>query len=191
MENYYQNFMNTISQSLSNMGVTLGEESISQQEGLAKWVELTKELVSSKGTLYFAGNGASAAMSAHMSADAFKNGNINARCLNESSLMTAIGNDIDFSEVFSYPIGKFSESKDQLITISSSGNSPNIVKALQVAKEKGMKTITLSGMSTENKSRSLGDLNFYIPSKSYGIVESTHQTLLHCWLDCYMDLAPE
>ncbi|MEO0336478.1 MAG: phosphoheptose isomerase, partial [Pseudomonadota bacterium] len=63
----------------------------------------------------------------------------------------------------------------------------NIVAGIGAAKEIGMKVVTLSGKNKDNKSRQIGDLNFYIPSDSYGIVESTHQVLLHCWLDKYME----
>ena len=141
--------------------------------------------------MYFVGNGASAAMAAHMSADASKNGKIKAQCFNESSFMTAIGNDISYDEVFSYPLARYANDGDVLITISSSGNSPNIIKAIEVAKSKNMTIVTLSGINDDNKSRQMGDLNFWIPSKSYGIVESTHQCLLHCWLDQYMELPIE
>jgi D-sedoheptulose 7-phosphate isomerase len=123
-----------------------------------------------------------------MSADASKNGEIKAQCFNESSLMTAIGNDIDYKEVFAYPLKRFANKGDLLVTISSSGNSPNIIRAIETAKDIGMKVVTLSGMKENNKSREMGDLNFWIPSNSYGIVESTHQCLLHCWLDKYMEL---
>ena len=74
-----------------------------------------------------------------------------------------------------------------LITISSSGNSPNIIKAINTARELGVFIVTLSGKKEDNQSRRLGDLNFYVPLDTYGLVESAHAVLLHCWLDMYLD----
>lgn len=189
--NFYNDFMSKITEVLQNMVVSKSGESLSQEDGMNSWVSITREAKNLNKNFYFVGNGASAAMAAHMSADAAKNGELKSQCFNESSLMTAIGNDIDYKEVFAYPINRFANEGDVLITISSSGNSPNIVRAIEVAKEKRMKVVTLSGMKEDNKSRAMGDLNFWIPSKSYGIVESTHQCLLHCWLDKYMELPIE
>ncbi len=188
MENYYENFTNQITNVLKEMVTTQGTNTISQEEAFQKWSDITTNLKNANKDMYFVGNGASAAMAAHMSADASKNGEIKAHCFNESSLMTAIGNDIDYTDVFAYPLNRYANEGDVLVTISSSGNSPNIIKAIEVARSKKMTIITLSGMKEDNKSRNMGDLNFWIPSKSYGIVESTHQCLLHCWLDKYMNL---
>jgi D-sedoheptulose 7-phosphate isomerase len=55
-----------------------------------------------------------------------------------------------------------------------------------MAREKGMGVVTFSGLKPDNQSRKMGDLNFYIPAKTYGIVECAHQVLLHVWLDKYM-----
>ena len=85
------------------------------------------------------------------------------------------------------PLKRFANSGDILVTISSSGNSPNIIKAIEVARELGIKVVTISGMSPDNRSRTMGDLNFYIPGETYGIVETSHLVLLHCWLDKFID----
>ena len=189
--NYYNEFMGKINNVLAEMVVTKGTEVIDQNQGMELWCEFTKTLKANNKNMYFTGNGASAAMAAHMSADASKNGEIKAQCFNESSFMTAIGNDIDYKEVFAYPLNRYANEGDVLVTISSSGNSPNIVRAIEVARDKKMTVVTLSGMKEENRSRGMGDLNFWIPSRSYGIVESSHQCLLHCWLDKYMELPIE
>ena len=137
--------------------------------------------------MYFVGNGASSMMAGHMSADAAKNGRIRAQAFHETSLMTAVSNDISYENVFAYPLQRFADPGDVLVTISSSGNSPNIMRVIEVAHELGIETITLSGKSPANGSRPQGILNFYIPSQSYGIIECAHQVLLHSWLDQYMD----
>jgi D-sedoheptulose 7-phosphate isomerase len=61
------------------------------------------------------------------------------------------------------------------------------VKAIKTAKEKGVFVITVSGKKADNKSRSMGDLNFYVPLDTYGMVESAHAILVHGVLDYYLD----
>jgi D-sedoheptulose 7-phosphate isomerase len=75
------------------------------------------------------------------------------------------------------------EPGDMLIAISSSGNSKNITNAVQVAKDQGGKVITLSGFKPDNRLKQMGDLNFFLESNSYGIVECYHQVILHIVLD--------
>jgi D-sedoheptulose 7-phosphate isomerase len=126
-------------------------------------------------------------MAEHMSHDCFQNADILTYTVSETSHLTAISNDVSFGEVFAYRIGKMCGKNDMLVTISSSGNSPNIISAIRAAREKGMTVVTLSGKSADNESRKLGDLNFYVPLDTYGLVESAHAVLLHCWLDLYLD----
>lgn len=185
---YNKAFFTKIYDVLSKMVVTDSQGVISNELGLTRWTDWTHCLKNEKKSMYFIGNGASSMMAGHMAADAFKNGGLRAFCFNETSLMTAISNDISYEQVFSYPLAQVVNDGDILVTISSSGNSPNVISAIQKAKELGIKVVTLSGLKEDNKSRQLGDLNFYIPSLSYGIVESSHQCLLHCWLDKFMDL---
>jgi D-sedoheptulose 7-phosphate isomerase len=126
-------------------------------------------------------------MASHMAADGSKNGRFRALAFNDPALMTAIGNDISYDQVFSVPLRRYANPGDILVTISSSGNSPNVVAAIEAAKELGLKTITLSGMKEDNRCRQMGDLNFYVPGLTYGMAECSHQALLHCWLDIYME----
>ena len=97
----------------------------------------------------FIGNGASASMSSHYTLDFWKNGKIRAINFNDHASLTAIGNDIDYESVFSFPVEKFGDEGDILISISSSGNSPNVLKAVKKAKEMGITNLTLSGMKPE------------------------------------------
>lgn len=155
--------------------------------GYAKWVELTLAAKKNRKAVYFAGNGASASMASHFAADLAKNGWLHTQVLTDPSLITAIGNDIGFENVFSFPLSKRGNKEDLLITISSSGNSPNVVKAIEMAKSLGMTVITVSGLKEDNKSRKSGHLNFYLPATTYGYVEAAHGVLLHHWMD-FMEL---
>ena len=162
---------------------------IDPEEGFLRWLDLTKKIQQKNRTIYFVGNGASAMMASHMAADASKNGNLRSLAFNDVALMTAVSNDIAYEECFAVPLKRFANPSDGLVTISSSGNSKNVIRAIETAKELKMQVITLSGISPDNKSRKMGDLNFYIPADTYGIVEVNHQALLHCWLDRFMEIS--
>ena len=161
---------------------------ISVAEAVTGWCARAAEVGQSGGTMYFVGNGASAMMASHMAADATKNARLRALAFNDAAFLTAISNDESFEQSFALPIRRFARAGDMLVAISSSGNSPNIIAAIGAAREQAMQVITLSGMSAENKSRRLGDVNFYVPAQTYGIVECCHHILLHCWLDQYMGI---
>lgn len=155
--------------------------------GLSRWCDWTRNVKREAKTMFFIGNGASAMMASHMAVDSSKNGGVRSLAFNDAALLTAVSNDISYDKSFAFPLKRFADNGDLLITISSSGNSPNVIEAITVAREIGLQVVTLSGMKPQNRSRQLGDLNFYIPAATYGLVESCHQTLLHCWLDKFME----
>lgn len=186
---YYSNYQNAISTALNGLEATDAEgRSISSEEAMEQWVDLSRKTLQDGGKHYFAGNGASAMMASHMSVDCTKNAGLPSNAFNDAAYLTAIGNDLGYENTFSFPLEQYGRGEDLLITISSSGNSPNILKALEMAGKLGMASVTLSGMKPDNRSRSAGDLNFYIPARTYGIVECTHQVVLHCWLDKFMNI---
>ncbi len=85
-----------------------------------------------------------------------------------------------------FKIKKSFTSSDMLITISCSGNSPNIIKAIEAARDKGGRVVTLSGFRRDNLSRNLGDLNIFVPAQTYGAVEVAHTGIMHGWLDQFL-----
>jgi D-sedoheptulose 7-phosphate isomerase len=159
---------------------------LSAADGVARWVEMTRAMAQRDGCLFFIGNGGSAGMASHMAADACKNGRLRALALTEPALLTATSNDLSFDQTFSLPIERLARPADQIIAISSSGESPNIVRALETARALGIEAITLSGKQPGNRARTLGVLNFYVPLFRYGWAESAHQVLLHYWFDQYL-----
>ena len=167
----------------------LNGETVDLDGGFAKACELASRLKETGGVLYFAGNGGSAMMSSHMAVDFCKNAGVRSLAFNDVAFLTAIGNDIGYAHAFDMPLGALGRPGDALATISSSGNSPNIVAAIQAARRLGMSVVTFSGMAPDNQSRRAGDLNFWVPSKTYGVAESIHAVLLHCWLDRFMNVA--
>ena len=184
----FENYIESITSALKNMKITdkSGQE-LNHEKGMLELCEAARRIKAVQGTLYFAGNGASAMMASHMATDFCKNGGIRSLTFNDVSLMTATGNDISYEDCFGMPLKWYSSPGDGLVTISSSGNSPNIIRAIEVANELGLLVITLSGMSPDNRLRKLGNLNFYVPADTYGFVESSHQILLHYWFDRFME----
>jgi len=154
--------------------------------GIDLSVKLLSEIQKKNHRIYIVGNGGSAAIASHTAIDFLKNGNIPATAFNDASLLTCISNDIGFEEVFAKPIEMLARKGDLVICISSSGNSANILKAANTAKGKGCFVITLSGFTPKNKLRLLGNINYFVPSFSYGFLEIIHQYILHCILDAKM-----
>lgn len=129
------------------------------------------------------GNGGSAAIASHLANDLCKTDNIKAICFSDYSYNTCMANDFGYECVYEKGIEMFADEGDVLIAISSSGNSENIIRATNKAKEKGCKVITLSGFKEDNKLRDKGDINIYIPKEHYGYVELCHQIILHMITD--------
>ena len=133
--------------------------------------------------VYFIGNGGSASIASHMAVDFWKNGGIKAGCFSDASMITCISNDFGFEYIFEKSILGTCNTNDFIFAISSSGSSINIHKGVQTSLDLGCKVVTLSGFSSENKLRSMGDVNFYVPSKFYGFVELVHTSICHAILD--------
>ena len=149
--------------------------------------EQIASLSSGANKLMFIGNGASQAISSHMSTDFWKTGGIRAIAFTDCSLLTCIGNDFGYDDIFGKPIEMFADQGDILVAISSSGRSPNIINGVNAARKKNCSVITLSGFSSDNPLRTLGDMNFYVPAEAYGPVEILHHSICHCILDAIVN----
>lgn len=134
-------------------------------------------------TVFFIGNGGSAAIASHMTADYMKNGEMNTYSLYDSSVMTCVGNDYGYEYVFSKPLSFLTKPGDLLVAISSSGKSKNILNAIDVVHDRKGNVITFTGFDADNPARQMGDINLYVPSKKYGIVESIHNLILQQIVD--------
>lgn len=139
--------------------------------------------------VFVIGNGGSAATASHMMNDLCKGTlghkgdapwpRLRVIALTDNvSLMTAWANDTDYTHVFSEPLKNLAERGDVLIAISASGNSPNIIAAVEAAKQIGVKVIGLAGF-TGGKLAKLADISFVVPSDGYGPVEDVHMILDH------------
>jgi len=152
-------------------------------EGLKQAVQMVLDVQKKKRKVVVVGNGGSAAISSHITVDIWKNGGIRAVAFNDTSLLTCVGNDYGYEHVFAKPVEMFCDPDDLVVVISSSGNSQNIINAARAAKEARCGVISFSGFKTDNSLRKEGNLNFYVPSLSYGVVEVTHLLLLHSIVD--------
>jgi D-sedoheptulose 7-phosphate isomerase len=136
--------------------------------------------------LLFSGNGGSAAISSHKALDFINAGGIRAVEFTSPSMLTCYGNDYRYECVFQKSIEHYADSGDMLITISSSGKSRNILLAIEEARKKQCLVVTFSGFAPDNPLRTLGDVNFYIDSTNYTLVENAHEILLDAFLACWL-----
>lgn len=133
--------------------------------------------------LIFVGNGGSASIASHMATDYSKNGDVRSLALNDSSMLTCLGNDLGYDRVFAKQIDLYARPGDVVIAISSSGRSANVLNAVKAARDAECAVVTLSGFTADNPLRKLGDVNFYVASDRYGFVEISHLTICHAILD--------
>jgi D-sedoheptulose 7-phosphate isomerase len=130
------------------------------------------------------GNGGSACDASHIAAEfvnRFKKDRPGLPCISlntDMAIMTSIANDYDYSEVFSRQMKTLGEAGDICIAISTSGNSKNVLKAVDAAKKKGIRTIAFTGQKGE-KFASKNDFAFIVPSDDTPRVQEVHITLAH------------
>jgi D-sedoheptulose 7-phosphate isomerase len=160
-----------------------GGNPLDVEAAFALWTDWTVQIRVQKRTVFLIGNGASASMASHVAADLAKNAHVHTEVFTDLALITAIANDMSFRDIFSEPLKRRLTKGDMVVAISSSGQSPNILRAAQTTLSLGGKVVTLSAMRSENPLRRLGDLNLYIPTQTYGMAETCHAGLLHFWID--------
>ena len=148
---------------------------------LKDWLENTS---SNSGKAIFSGNGASAAIASHAALDFTKQAKIKSVTFHDSALITAYSNDYGYDNWFKKVLESNLNQDDVLILISVSGESPNIIEAAKYAKSKKNKIVTFTGKSIDNKLKSLGDINFWVDSNSYNIVEGIHMI----WITTVVDM---
>jgi D-sedoheptulose 7-phosphate isomerase len=134
--------------------------------------------------LMLAGNGASASIASHLATDFSKQGRVRAMAFNDANLITALGNDCGYENWVAKALDFYADKGDVLILISSSGKSPNVVKAAQHAKELGLYVAAFTGFAKDNPLGAVSDINFWVDSRSYNIIECTHMI----WLTAVVDL---
>jgi D-sedoheptulose 7-phosphate isomerase len=156
-----------------------GHSPLHPEEGISQLYEMFTHIRERGHNLYLIGNGGSAAVASHATTDFFNVAKIRAMTLHESSLITCMANDFGYENAYARMIEQMVKPGDIVIAISSSGQSKNIRNAASVGSAAGAYVVTLSGFAHDNPLRFLGDLNIWLDSKDYGLVEIGHQFILH------------
>lgn len=180
---YLDNYLNSFQEGLKATECRVSDTPMS----IDNFFEELNSKISNRTRIFFYGNGASMAFASHMSLDWHKNGKIESHTLSDISLLTAFMNDYSKEEMFAEHLKSFKLRKSDIVcSISSSGNSPNVIGALKYAKSIGAITVSLSGLNPKNNSIQNSDYSLFVPLKTYGQVECAHQLYLHSWLDMFM-----
>ena len=155
------------------------------KQPLAGVLEVLDAVTESEGTIWVAGNGGSAAISDHTVCDTSKGTYVEGRppirstsLASNGPMLTALANDIAYERVFSEQLKYYLKDGDAVLLVSSSGNSPNVVEACRYANERGVPTIAFVGFKG-GKLAELAKHVVWVPIENYGIVEDTHQSLIH------------
>ena len=179
-----KSYFETLAELMLTIQVTNHENaSLDLETGADRAVQMILDAVTSSGKVMITGNGGSATIASHVHADLYKGVGVKSMVFTEQALLTALANDDGYGSVYEGPVRQWSQPGDLLITVSSSGNSENILRAAKSALEMGCRVITLSGFKPNNPSRQLGNLNFYVNSAEYGFVETAHAALAHYLTD--------
>lgn len=148
-------------------------------------LDVFDQVIEKRGTVWIAGNGGSAAIADHTVCDCSKGtyipGTAPFRAIALTSnvaILSALANDISYDDVFSEQLKYYLNAEDALLVVSSSGNSPNVVKACEYARSHGVPTIAFVGFKG-GKLAEIADTVVHIEVENYGIVEDTHQSLIH------------
>jgi phosphoheptose isomerase len=135
--------------------------------------------------MFSCGNGGSASIANHMQCDHVKGvrttTDLSPRVLSLSTnieLLTAIANDMGYENVFAYQLQSQSRPGDVLIAVSSSGRSPNIVRALTWARDNGLRTIAVTGFDG-GPARTVAEVSVHVDCTNYGVIEDLHQAIMH------------
>ena len=158
---------------------------------LARAVDLLVTVQRGDGVIYTAGNGGSAATATHLALDLQKAAGARAISLSDNAgLLTAWGNDTSFDRVFAEQLELLGREGDGVIVMSVSGSSPNVIALLDVAREKGMRSVGLLGCDG-GRAAALVDVPVIVPSDDFGWVESVHTVLHHALTYALRDAATE
>ena len=144
-----------------------------------------------EGKVLSCGNGGSAGDAQHFSAELLNRFEIERPGLpavaltTDSSTLTAIANDYDYDQIFSKQILALGTNRDVLLAISTSGNSPNIIKAVQAAHERNMQVLSLTGNKGGKLAKLLkgDDIEIRVPSDRTARIQEIHLLVIHCLCD--------
>lgn len=163
-------------------------------EGVAQLVEKLGDALKHDRQIFVFGNGGSAANASHFATDLGKGSSdkvgksFRILSLNDNvSWMTALGNDYSYDDVFVRQLRNYAKSGDLAITMSVSGNSPNLVKAFEWAKQNGLRTVALVG-AKRGRLAEIAEQAIIVNDTHYGRVEDAHMGICHMACYAFMEL---
>ena len=169
-----------------NENINLKKKLISLESKIEDTVKLFTNTIKNKGKILICGNGGSAADAQHLAAEFLvrlkpKNNRSAYPVISlalDTSTLTACGNDLGFSRIFSRNLEALGQSNDILVVISTSGNSQNIISVLKKAKAMKIKSVGFLG-SGGGKAKKYSNLNIIVPSKITARIQECHIFLGH------------
>lgn len=178
------NWIGDLSNALGDVQCRVGDDVVGFDAASHIIEHIFAALRSSDHALWWAGNGGSAAVCAHLAQDALNKLGLRSQSLNDPALLTCMANDFGYEQVYSRPFETLLRPGDALILISSSGRSRNLLNCADLAAERGVKLITLSAFAADNPLwRRPADVAFFLPCALYGHAEVGHEALLHAVIE--------
>ena len=176
--------------SLLNASIEVKKAAVADEvmlDAVEKATKLMLEVDKKKGTIYICGNGGSACDSIHFTEELvarYKRERRGIRAMHflDPGILTCWSNDYEFAGVFERPVDTFCTPNDVLIVITTSGNSENLIRAAQKAKQKGAKVIGLLGKGG-GKIKPLCDIPIIVPSSATERIQEVHITLIHTFCE--------
>jgi D-sedoheptulose 7-phosphate isomerase len=160
---------------------------------VAQAIEWMKEARDAKRALFVAGNGGSAATAAHFVCDMVKGASMGGAArfrivaLGQNlPTLTAYSNDLSYADALAEELKNFAEPGDVFMAISGSGNSPNVVRAMECANSLGCRTLALTGRDG-GKLGALANLSIHVPESHMGRIEDAHHIICHMICYCFID----
>jgi D-sedoheptulose 7-phosphate isomerase len=181
-----------IRESLDGLAALAGRVAAEHADDIAAIVDRYEATLRGGGTLFFAGNGGSAADAQHLATEYVVRYQTNRPAMRavalttDTSLLTACANDMGFDEVFARQVEALAESGDLLVLHSTSGESPNVIRAAQAARSRGVAVVALLGR-TGGELKDLADVALIIPSDDTARIQELHLAIEHVICDLVED----
>ncbi len=181
-----------IKESLDGLAILAGRVAAEQADAIAAIADRYEATLRGGGTLFFAGNGGSAADAQHVATEYVVRYQANRPAMRavalttDTSLLTACANDMGFDEVFARQVEALAEPGDLLVLHSTSGESPNVIRAAQAAKARGVGVVALLGRSG-GQLKDIADLVLVVPATETARIQELHLAIEHVICDLVED----
>lgn len=163
------------------------------QSAVLRYVDALFDCWKRDATVHIFGNGGSHANASHTVADFVKTAMVDGKrrlralCMSDNlPMLTAVGNDLSYQDSFSFQLESYARKGDLAVAISCSGNSPNIIKAVEVAKKIGVQIVGLTGLKG-GKLGPMSDIHINVPSDNFGVIEDLHMSVGHIAAQMFHD----